>query len=49
MRKYGCVLVNQGDKLTKERREELVKLNKKQYGLTKEYIDYLPIPKSSKI
>jgi hypothetical protein len=24
MRKYGCVLINQGDKLTKEIREKLV-------------------------
>ena len=33
MRKYGCVLINQGDKLTKEKRGELVKINKEEYGL----------------
>lgn len=49
MRKYGCVLINQGDKLTKDIKEKLVKENHNLYGLKKDYIDYLPLPKASKI
>ena len=33
-RKYGCVLVNQGDKLTPERKIEMKAENQEKYGLT---------------
>ena len=49
MRTYGTVLINEGDKMTPERRAQLKLDNEEKYGLTREYIDYLQLPKKSKI
>ena len=48
-RKYGCVLINDGDKITKARKAELLKINQEKYGLTQEYIDYLKLPDASNV
>jgi hypothetical protein len=44
LRKYGCVLINQGDKLTPERKIELVRINNLKYGLQADYINHLALP-----
>lgn len=49
VRKYGTVLINMGDKLTKEKKEELKIINKKKFGLPQEYIDTLILPKPESI
>ena len=49
MRKYGCVLINQGDKLTKEEKEDLKLKNAAKYGLSQEYINYLKIPEACNV
>ena len=49
LRKYGCVLINQGDKLTKELKEKLIEENREKYGLSKEYIKYLKLPKACNV
>jgi hypothetical protein len=43
------VIVNDGDKLTPEEKARLLKLNQKKYGLSREYVHYLRLPKSSNI
>ena len=49
MRKYGCVLINQGDKLTKEDKLKQKVSNQEKYGLSKAYKDYLKIPKACNV
>lgn len=41
--------MNQGDKLTKEEKEALCRINHAKYGLSNEYIDQLTLPKPSKV
>jgi hypothetical protein len=48
-RKYGTVLVNMGDKLTKEQKLQLQKENQKKYGLSKDYLEALKLPKPTNI
>jgi hypothetical protein len=38
-RKWNKILVNIGDKLTREERKDLIKANREMYGLPQEYID----------
>lgn len=47
-RKNGA-LVNEGDKLTKERKQELIKENQQQFGLEPEYIEFLKLPSGNKV
>ena len=52
LRKYGCVRINEGDKITPEEKAALKQENRKTYGLSEEYIKYLNelhVPKQSKI
>lgn len=42
-------MVNDGDKLTKEKKFQLVLENHKKYGLPQSYIDSLELPKASNI
>lgn len=49
LRKYGTVLINEGDKLTPDKKEELKILNRQRYGLSDEYLKYLYLPKSSNV
>ena len=44
VRKYGCVLINQGDKLTPQQKLDLVERNRKRYALKPEYIKNLKLP-----
>ena len=46
VRKYGTVLINQGDKLTPEEKIRLKNENNAIYGLSDEYIAYLKLPKA---
>ena len=48
-RKFGHVLINQGDKLRPEQKIQLTKENKILYGLSEEYLATLKLPKSSNI
>lgn len=48
VRKSGF-LVNQGDKLTKQQKVDLQKINHEKYGLPQAYIDSLVIPKAGDI
>ena len=48
VRKCGF-LVNQGDKLTKQRKKELQDINRVKYGLPQEYIDSLKLPKAGDV
>lgn len=48
-RKYGCVIINSGDKLTAEQKTRLQIENQEKYGLTQKYIDYLKLPKASNV
>lgn len=48
-RKFGCVLINEGDKLTSEEKARLLEENQEKYGLSQEYIDYLKLPKASNV
>ena len=48
-RKYGCVLINTGDKLTWRQKDELLLENKEKYGLSPEYLKQLKLPKASNI
>ena len=41
--------MNDGDKLTPEEKGKLIRLNQKKYGLSREYVHYLRLPKSSNI
>ena len=47
-RKYG-MLVNEGDKLTKELKIEMKEANRKQYGLSEAYLEYLKIPNACNV
>ena len=47
LRKAEGVLINQGDKLKPEEKEELLEQNQAKYGLSQEYLNYLKLPKSS--
>ena len=49
LRKYGSVLINTGDKLTKEIKMVLLQQNRDKYGLSKEYLEYLKVPKACNV
>lgn len=49
VRKYGCVIINQGGKLTAAEKHKLQQFNHQKYGLSQEYVDYLALPPSSDI
>ena len=42
-------MINDGDKMTKERKQELKCINQEKFGLSKEYIAYLKLPKSCNV
>ena len=42
-------MINEGDKMTKERKQELCVINQEKYGLSPEYIEYLKLPKASTV
>lgn len=48
-RKYGCVLINQGDKVTPAEKLERIEENRRMYGLSQEYIDYIKLPKAHNV
>ena len=47
-RKYG-MLVNEGDKLTKELKIQMKDANHKKYGLSEAYLSYLKIPNACNV
>ena len=49
LRKSEGVLINQGDKLRPEEKEKLTEENQENYGLSEEYLEYLTLPKASKV
>lgn len=47
-RKQGCI-VRQGDKMTREEKDRLIKENRKKYGLPRKYLSQLTLPTANKI
>ena len=48
-KRKATFLVNEGDKLTKEERERMKEENRKKYGLSDAYINYLKLPKACNV
>ena len=48
-RKFNTILINTGDKLTREQKIALCKENKIKYGLSEEYVNSLKLPNSSHV
>ena len=49
VRKYGWVLINQGDKLTKTQKAVLIEQNSKLHSLPEDYVNRLKLPDKSDV
>ena len=49
VRKYGWVLINQGDKITKDEKAALIAKNSKKYSLPEDYIKKIKLPSEVRI